>query len=96
YRPALNKFPFASQAIGTPSVRTSGIDDVYLTLVSTPREPGGPAVIGVVVQPLVMWLWVGGGIMAVGTVMAAVPGRRRRPTLPASAPMEEERELEPA
>jgi cytochrome c-type biogenesis protein CcmF len=86
YRPALNKFPFANQAIGTPSVRTNGIDDVYLTLVAPPREAGGQAVIGVIVQPLVMWLWVGGGIMAFGTLLAAVPGRRRRPTLPASAP----------
>jgi cytochrome c-type biogenesis protein CcmF len=90
FRPALNKFPFATQAIGTPSVRTTGIDDVYLTLVSPARDEGGPVVIGVVVQPLVMWLWVGGGIMAVGTLMAAVPGRRRRPTAAASAPVSEE------
>jgi cytochrome c-type biogenesis protein CcmF len=97
YRPALNQFPFATQAIGTPSVRTGGIDDVYLTLVSPPREKGAPAVIGVVVQPLVMWLWVGGAIMALGTLLAALPGRRRRPTLPASAPVElDARELEPA
>jgi cytochrome c-type biogenesis protein CcmF len=94
FRPALNKFPFATQAIGTPSVRTTGIDDVYLTLVAPPRDPGGPAVIGVIIQPLVMWLWVGGGIMAVGTLMAAVPGRRRRPTAAASAPAVAERELE--
>jgi cytochrome c-type biogenesis protein CcmF len=96
YRPALNKFPFASQAIGTPSVRTSGIDDVYLTLVSPPREAGGPAVIGVIIQPLVMWLWVGGAIMGLGTLMAAVPGRRRRPTAPVSEPVGEAREMEPA
>ena len=96
FRPALNKFPFATQAIGTPSVRTTGIDDVYLTLVAAPREDGGAATIGVVVQPLVLWLWVGGGIMALGTVMAAVPGRRRRPTEPASAPVEEEKALTPA
>jgi cytochrome c-type biogenesis protein CcmF len=97
YQPALNQFPFASQAIGTPSVRTGGIDDVYLTLVSTPDQAGGEAVIGVVVQPLLMWLWVGGAIMAIGTLLAVVPGRRRRPTLPASAPVElESRQLEPA
>ncbi|MDQ1444632.1 MAG: cytochrome c-type biosis protein CcmF, partial [Acidimicrobiaceae bacterium] len=99
FRPALNKFPFANDAIGTPSVRTTGIDDVYLTLVTPPREPGGTVVIGVIVQPLIMWLWVGGGIMAVGTLMAALPGRRRRPTAPASEPVpvaEEEPELAPA
>ena len=86
YRPALNLFPNASQAIGTPSVRTTPAGDVYLTLLSAPRAPTSPAVIAVIVQPLVMWLWLGGAIMVVGTFMAAVPGRRRRPTEPASAP----------
>ncbi|HMC41586.1 MAG TPA: cytochrome c-type biogenesis CcmF C-terminal domain-containing protein, partial [Acidimicrobiales bacterium] len=83
-RPALSEFPFATQAVGTPSVRVGPVDDVYLTLVQGPTQPGGDAVIGVVVQPLVSWLWVGGGIMGLGTLLAAVPGRRRRPTQPAS------------
>jgi cytochrome c-type biogenesis protein CcmF len=90
YRPALNQFPFATQAIGTPSVRTGLRGDVYLTLVSPPRTPGDTAVIAVIVQPLVVWLWIGGALMALGTLMAAVPGRRRRrPTEPASAPVPE-------
>src|SRR5947209_19539944 len=33
YRPALSQFPFATQAIGTPSVRSGLKEDVYLTLV---------------------------------------------------------------
>jgi cytochrome c-type biogenesis protein CcmF len=41
----------------------------------------------VVVQPLVMWLWIGGAVMLVGTVLAAFPGRRRSPVSPASAPL---------
>ena len=87
FEPALNRFPNATQTIGTPSVRTGWRDDVYLTLVATPERPGDPAVVGVVVQPLVVWLWVGGGVMALGTILAAWPGkRRRRPTQPASAP----------
>ena len=95
FRPALNKFPFANDAIGSPSVRTSAKEDVYLTLVSSPREEGGTAVIGVQVMPLVVWLWIGGGIMAIGTVMSALPGRRRRAAAPAPAPAEPE-ELVPA
>ncbi|MDQ3569115.1 MAG: heme lyase CcmF/NrfE family subunit [Actinomycetota bacterium] len=78
FRPSLNQFPFANQSVGTPSVRTGPLEDVYLTLVSAPRQPGEPAVIGVVVQPLVVWLWLGGGLMAAGTLMAAVTGRRKR------------------
>ncbi|MFP5377547.1 MAG: heme lyase CcmF/NrfE family subunit, partial [Acidimicrobiia bacterium] len=86
YRPALNLFPNASQAIGTPSVRVGLRNDVYLSLIATPRSDESPAVIAVIVQPLVTWLWIGGGLMVLGTAMAAVPGRRRQPTEPASAP----------
>ena len=32
----------------------------------------------VIVQPMVVWLWIGGGVMAFGTVLAAFPGKRRR------------------
>ena len=86
FAPALHEFPFATQAIGSPSVRTGAVDDVYLTLVAPPERPGGPAVIGVIIQPLVLWLWVGGGLMLLGTVLAAWPGRRRRPVALASEP----------
>ena len=89
YAPAVHQFPFATQGIGSPSVKSGPIDDVYLTLVAPPTRAGGTAVIGVFVQPLVAWLWVGGLVMALGTVLAAWPGRRRRPTEPASAPVPE-------
>ena len=87
-RPALSQFPFASQAIGTPSVKVGLRDDVYLTLVQAPDAPGGPAIVGIIIQPLVSWLWLGGLVIALGTLLAAWPGRRRRrPTDPASAPV---------
>jgi cytochrome c-type biogenesis protein CcmF len=72
--------------IGTPSVRSTLIDDVYLTIAVAPQNPGDPTVIGVTVQPLIIWLWIGGGLVALGTLLAIAPGRRRRPVLPASAP----------
>jgi hypothetical protein len=39
----------------------------------------------VIIQPLVLWLWIGGGLIAVGSILAAFPGRRRRGTEPTSA-----------
>lgn len=93
YEPGLSQYPNFAQAIGTPSVRTGLLRDVYLTLESAPEQPGAPAVIGVRVNPLVVWLWVGGAVMALGTAIAAWPPRRRRPTAP-GAPMR--REDEPA
>jgi len=43
-------------------------------------------VVGVNIQPLIAWLWIGGTLMGFGTALAAWPGRRRRPTEPSSAP----------
>jgi cytochrome c-type biogenesis protein CcmF len=85
--PALHEFRNATQTIGSPSVRWGVIDDVYLTLRAPPDGDGGAAVVGVLVLPLASWLWVGGGIMALGTVLAALPGPRRR-RRPAEEPAE--------
>jgi cytochrome c-type biogenesis protein CcmF len=88
YAPALSLFPNAAQAIGTPSVRTGALRDVYLTLVSSPDE-SGRITLGVQVHPMVVWLWIGGGIMVLGTAVAIWPGsraRRRATGSPARAP----------
>jgi cytochrome c-type biogenesis protein CcmF len=78
YGPAVDDYPFATETIGTPSVDSNAFEDVYLTFASTPTTPQGPAGILVIVEPLVSWIWVGGAIMLIGTVLAAWPGRRRR------------------
>lgn len=91
HAPALTRFPNATQTIGTPSVAWGLREDVYLTLSVSPESEGGPAVIGVIVEPLVSWLWIGGGVMALGTLLAVWPGqRRRRPTDPSTMPAAEE------
>ena len=89
YAPGVAIYPFGSQQIGTPSVRTTLTDDVALSVLALPEGPGQPVLLRVTVQPLIVWLWIGGGIMAVGTLLAAVPGRRRRGTEPVSAPVTE-------
>ena len=77
YDPAINNYPFAQEAIGTPSVRSSPTEDIYLTFRSTPTTKSGPAVIGVIIEPLVGWIWVGGAVILSGTALSAWPGRRR-------------------
>jgi cytochrome c-type biogenesis protein CcmF len=76
YAPAISSFPNSTQGIGTPSVRTGLREDVYLTLVSSPNERGR-ITLGVAVNPLVLWLWIGGGVMALGTLIALAPSLRR-------------------
>jgi cytochrome c-type biogenesis protein CcmF len=95
YEPTLQQFPNGSQEIGTPSVRSTLIDDVYLALLDPPAADGGPVRLRVIVAPLVMWLWIGGGVIAFGSALAAFPGRRRRGTEPTSAPVVTGRDTSP-
>jgi cytochrome c-type biogenesis protein CcmF len=96
YRPANTKYLRIGQDIGTPSVRTGPVNDVYLTL-EPGAEPGADsATIRVFVKPMILWLWIGGALMALGTLLAAFPGsRRRRPTDPVSAPVPAAAVVEP-
>ena len=83
-RPAVTRYSSAGMSVGTPSVQTGFTKDIYLTLVQPPKTGSSTAIIGVYLQPMTLWLWIGGLLMAVGTVLAIVPGRRRRPTDPSS------------
>ena len=79
YGPAIATYPFASQTIGIPSVRSTLRDDVALSVLQFPEDPGADRVIlRVTVQPLVVWLWLGGIVMALGTVLSLVPARSKR------------------
>jgi cytochrome c-type biogenesis protein CcmF len=83
YAPAISTFPNANGGIGTPSVHTGLREDLYLTLVSSPTT-ADRITLGVAVNPMVVWLWIGGGVMAFGTILALLPTRRRT-VVPAGA-----------
>ena len=85
-RPAVSQFGPGSAAVGTPAIDSGWRDDVYLTINALPATASGAVTLGVTVQPLVSWLWGGGALLVIGAALAAVPGRRRRPTDPVSAP----------
>jgi len=88
YAPAITKFTRIGMNVGTPSVRTSLTTDIYLTLEPPVRQDANEARIKVFIKPMITWLWIGTALMAVGTALAAFPGRRRKPTEPTSAPVE--------
>jgi cytochrome c-type biogenesis protein CcmF len=85
YAPAVSKFKSMGMNIGTPSVKTSFAYDLYLTLEPPVKVSSDAAKIKVFIKPMVLWLWIGGGLMGIGTLLSAFPGRRRRPTDPTSA-----------
>ncbi len=76
FTPAISTYPNFADGIGTPSVHTNPLHDWYVTLVSAPTS--GNVTIVVQVGTMVMWLWIGGLIMALGTALALVPARKRR------------------
>jgi cytochrome c-type biogenesis protein CcmF len=84
YEPALSLYPNSSDAIGTPSVRTSIHEDIYLTLIRTPAQAGEPVVIGVLVNPATLWLWVGGALIVLGGTLSLIsrPTSRKETTVP--------------
>jgi cytochrome c-type biogenesis protein CcmF len=87
YAPAITKYTRIGMNVGTP-VRTSLTTDIYLTLEPPVRQDANEARIKVFIKPMIIWLWIGTALMAVGTVLAAFPGRRRKPTDATSAPVE--------
>jgi cytochrome c-type biogenesis protein CcmF len=95
--PAISTYPNFPDGIGTPAIRSGPWHDVYLTLVSVPGSGvggSGPITLGVQVGTFVMWLWIGGVIMALGILLALTPARRRRPIIAtATAPDDQPREL---
>ena len=63
--------------IGTPAVKTSLDEDLYLNLVKM-DEDGKRIGLQVIIEPLIFWLWLGGGVMALGTTVSMWPSRRKR------------------
>jgi cytochrome c-type biogenesis protein CcmF len=84
--PAISNFP-DEEGIGTPGIDSSFLHgDLYVTIESASPTGSGVVSIGIIYQPLVMWLWIGGGLAGFGALLAAWPGkRRRRGTEPVSA-----------
>ncbi len=68
-RPRLNYYPMSDQPIGTPSVRTRPSEDLYLSLMAYSRD-GSTATVNIIVNPMVVWIWIGGGIAALGALFA--------------------------
>ncbi len=79
---ALRDYPNSATAIATPAVRTSLREDLYVTLLAADPTTGA-VTLHLFVNPLVVWIWIGGAIVGVGAAFAIWPDRlARRATVP--------------
>jgi cytochrome c-type biogenesis protein CcmF len=89
--PALVQYPNSASAVGSPGIGASLRDDLYTILAAYDQKTLSWATIRMRVIPLVSWLWLGGAVVGVGAVIAALPQPRRRfvrqmPVIEAPAP----------
>src|SRR5207245_6896044 len=76
--PALVQYPISASAVGSPGIGAGVRDDLYTILAAYDQKALSWATIRMRVIPLVSWLWVGGAVVGVGSVIAALPAPRRR------------------
>jgi cytochrome c-type biogenesis protein CcmF len=83
--PRLNFYRSSDQPIPTPAVRSRVAGDLYLSLMAF-RPDGATATVRVILEPLVPWIWAGGGLICLAALFAAWPPRAAPDTAPRAAP----------
>jgi cytochrome c-type biogenesis protein CcmF len=73
--PELRTYPGSMTPIGSPAVRSTLRDDLYLSAMRIEPDGSGVAV-HAYLQPLVAWIWIGGGVVVLGALLASIPSRR--------------------
>jgi len=78
-RPARFHFHNAARTTTTEvDYRSDLVEDIYLALVHVGPE-GRDVTLGVVVNPLMAWLYVGTALLTLGALLGLIPSRRQRP-----------------
>ncbi len=71
--PALKYFPTQQSPVGRAVHRSTLTEDIYLILSGFSEVDKNQATIKVLVRPLVVWMWIGGGVILLGTLLAILP-----------------------
>ncbi|NLF12636.1 MAG: heme lyase CcmF/NrfE family subunit [Anaerolineaceae bacterium] len=74
-RPERNLHSNVDGAVTEVALRSNLREDLYVVLASL--EPDGLAAFQVLVNRMVVWLWIGGVVLIIGTLVAAWPGQTR-------------------
>jgi cytochrome c-type biogenesis protein CcmF len=75
--PRMNYYERSTDPIGTPAVRETPKEDLYVSLMAF-SEQAGTASFNVWVFPLVGWIWWSIPVLVLGTLIALWPSRRSR------------------
>jgi cytochrome c biogenesis factor len=75
-RPAQHYHRLQEQWTTEVAIQSTWLFDFYTILHS--GEPDGPLYMTLVENPLMRWIWVGGGIMVLGAGIRLWPSRRRQ------------------
>ncbi len=75
--PRMNFYPLSDQPVPTPDVHSTFTRDIYTNLQAF-REDGTTATIRVIREPLVSWIWAGGGVMVLGALISLFARQRQR------------------
>ena len=79
--PSVERFTASGQLVPSPATNTTVIKDIQIALLDPPNEEDKSIVIQVTKQPLLVWIWLGGLIMLIGTVLSAISIPKRRKIL---------------
>jgi cytochrome c-type biogenesis protein CcmF len=71
--PALKFFPTQQSPIGRAVHQSSLSEDIYLILSGFSELDRNQATLKVLVRPLVIWMWIGGFVIALGTLICIAP-----------------------
>ncbi len=74
--PTLKFFPNQQSPIGRAVFRSTFTEDLYVILSGFSEIEQNQATVKVLLRPLVSWIWAGGFVMALGTLIAIWPIRR--------------------
>lgn len=71
--PALKFFPTQQSPVGRAVHRSTLTEDIYLILSGFSEVDKNQATLKVLVRPLVVWMWIGGSVILLGTLVAILP-----------------------
>ncbi len=72
--PRMNQYERQREPIGTPAVRSTLFEDLYLSIMNI-DPANGTLGLHAMVNPMVGWIWGATALMALGSLLALVPSR---------------------